>query len=83
MKVSFLNSDIFDKIDFIKNKIMKETLQKANYKYMQYLGNRQHLLFNIHNKKKELFISNKNHSSWGLIYKNTHLEFISSLAATK
>jgi|LakMenEpi03Aug12_release.lakeMendotaPanAssembly.Ray.scaffolds.fasta_scaffold3810350_2 hypothetical protein len=64
-------------------KIMKETVKQANYKYLNYLGNQQHLLLNIVTNNIELFFSNKNHASWGLIYKNTHLEFVRSLAATK
>lgn len=62
---------------------MKETLEKANYRYLNYLGHKQHLLVNLETKKVELFFSNKHHSGWGLIYKNTQLEFASSLVATK
>jgi hypothetical protein len=62
---------------------MKETLEKANYRYLNYLGQKQHSLLNLDTNKVELFFSNKHHSSWGLIYKNTHLEFASSLAATR
>ncbi len=58
---------------------MKESIQQANYRYLTFLGNRQHLLLNLNSKKQEVFFSNKNHASWGLIYKNTHLEFASSL----
>ncbi|MFM7851830.1 MAG: hypothetical protein ACKO96_07885 [Flammeovirgaceae bacterium] len=60
---------------------MKETLRKSGYKYLKHLGNQQHLLLNTETNGKELFVSNKNHSSWGLIYKNTHLEFVSSIPA--
>jgi hypothetical protein len=62
---------------------MKETFKKANYKYLNYLGDRQHILLNLDTNRKELFFSNKYHSGWGLIYKNTHLEFASSLLASK
>jgi hypothetical protein len=58
---------------------MKETFRMAGYRHLKYLGHRHHLLLNIDSNKNELFFSNKNHSSWGLIYKNTHLEFVSSL----
>lgn len=58
---------------------MKETLKKAGYKYLKYLGNKEHLLLNIKTNVKEIFFSNKNNASWGLIYKNTHLEFARSL----
>ncbi|UXE65455.1 MAG: hypothetical protein KA713_13335 [Chryseotalea sp. WA131a] len=62
---------------------MKETLRTAGYMYLKYLGYHQHLLLNVDTNIKEVFISNKNHASWGLIYKNTHLEFASSLAAIR
>jgi hypothetical protein len=52
---------------------MKETLKKAGYTYIRYLGNKLHLLKLGNNY--EIFAANKNHTSWGLIYKNTHLEF--------
>jgi len=29
--------------------------------------------------KKEIFFANKNHASWGIIWKNTHLEFAHSI----
>ncbi len=54
---------------------MKETLKKANYKYLKYLGDKQHLLLDVDTNQTELFFSNKNHASWGIIFKNTHLEF--------
>jgi hypothetical protein len=57
---------------------MKETLRQAGYKYKMYLGNKKHLLLEVESEKLELFASNKGHASWGLIYKNTHLEFVSS-----
>lgn len=57
---------------------MKETLKQAGYAYVKYLGFRQHLLKN-ENGDKEIWVSNKNHASYGLIYKNTHLEFMSSV----
>lgn len=57
---------------------MKETFKKAGYIYIKNLGNGQHLLENIRGEKPyqfEVWFSNKNHASYGLIYKNTHLEF--------
>jgi hypothetical protein len=62
---------------------MKESLKNAGYNYLKYLGAKQHLLLNKDTKSKELFVSNKNHASWGLIYKNTHLEFVSSSPLSK
>lgn len=46
-----------------------------NYTYLQYLGNREHLLLNNDNNVREVFVANKNHAGWCLVYKNTHLEF--------
>lgn len=62
---------------------MKEKFKKANYKCLKYLGDRQNLLQYVETNQTELFFSNKYHTSWGLICKNTHLEFVYSLAATK
>jgi hypothetical protein len=58
---------------------MKETLKQAGYKYIKYAGCNQHILQNVDTKNSEIWASNKNHASYGLIYKNTHLEFCSSL----
>ncbi|HAC24634.1 MAG TPA: hypothetical protein DCE81_06930 [Cytophagales bacterium] len=57
---------------------MKDTFRKACYTYLKFLGGRLHLLKNSQTGKTEVFMSNKNHASWGLVYKNTHLEFVSS-----
>lgn len=57
---------------------MKETLKQAGYTYLRY-ENGVHYLLNIETGITEIFFANKNHASWGLIYKNTHLEFASSL----
>lgn len=58
---------------------MKETIKNANYSYVKYLGDKQHLLKENVSGKLEIFFANKNHSSWGLIWKNTHLEFARSV----
>jgi hypothetical protein len=57
---------------------MKETFKQAGYTYIKYLGDGEHLLRNS-DGINEVFASNKNHASWGLKYKNTHLEFCRSL----
>lgn len=60
---------------------MKETLKKAGYIYIRYLGNGQHVLEYIKGSKPyqfEVWVSNRDHASYGLIYKNTHLEFAHS-----
>lgn len=54
---------------------MKETLKQANYKYIGYIGNGLHVLEDQLTNISEVWFSNKNHASYGLIYKNTHLEF--------
>lgn len=51
-----------------------ETIKKAGYRYVKYLGDKQHLLIS-EDGGKEIWFANKNHASYGLIYKNTHLEF--------
>ncbi len=60
---------------------MKETLKQAGYQYYKYTGGitKQHLIKNLHTGRIEVFVANKNHASWGLIYKNTHLEFCGSV----
>lgn len=60
---------------------MKQTFQQANYEYIAYLENKEHLVRDISTNKLELFFANKNHASLGLIFKNTHLEFVRSIKA--
>ena len=55
--------------------MMYETLNDAGYKHVLYTGNKQHILKDKSNGNLEVWFSNKNHASYGLIYKNTHLEF--------
>lgn len=57
---------------------MKETLKQAGYKYIKHIGNQEHCLENP-DGGYELWFANKNHASYGLIFKNTHLEFARSL----
>lgn len=58
---------------------MKETLKEAGYTHVLTLGNGQHLLMDMRGDYG-VFFANKNHASWGLKYKNTHLEFAHSLS---
>lgn len=51
-----------------------QTFKEAKYKYVRFLGNNEHLVQD-EDGELEVFFCNKNHASWGLIYKNTHLEF--------
>lgn len=54
---------------------MKETLQKAGYRMIASNAQGEHLLSNSETGEFEIWFNNKNHASYGLIYKNTHLEF--------
>lgn len=54
---------------------MKETMKKAGYKYAGYIGHGEHVLLPDNGQPAEVWASNKNHASYGIIYKNTHLEF--------
>ena len=56
---------------------MKQTFKQAGYQYL-YPQNGGHVLL-YEDGGKELWFANKNHPSFGLIYKNTHLEFACSI----
>ena len=59
---------------------MKETLRQAGYTYIMYdREHGHHILAHGASFSLEVWIANKNHASWGLKYKNTHLEFVRSL----
>lgn len=57
---------------------MKETLKQAGYTYVRFSERLQAHILKDGDGKLELWVANKNHASYGLIYKNTHLEFVSS-----
>lgn len=57
---------------------MKETLKAAGYTYAGYNGNGEHVLRDA-DGKREIWFANKNHASYGLKWRNTHLEFARSL----
>ena len=57
---------------------MKETFKQAGYKYGYMISPGVHCVIDPCGLK-EVFYTNKNHASWGLIYKNTHLEFLCRL----
>lgn len=58
---------------------MYEKIKEAGYIYLKFDKERgQHLLFDKDTKHVEFFSANKNFAGWGLIYKNTHLEFCES-----
>jgi hypothetical protein len=53
----------------------KVNFKEADIKYVKYLGFGEHLLHDVATNSDEIWFSNKNHASFGLTYKNTHLEF--------
>ena len=58
----------------------KQTPKEAGYKYVGRFDNKEYVFLNIHTGVKEIFFCNKNHASWGLKWRNTHLEFAYSMA---
>lgn len=54
----------------------RETLKQAGYEHVKSLGHGEHVLRETETGKMELWAANKHHASYGLIYKNTHLEFV-------
>lgn len=56
---------------------MKQTIKDAGYTYVRYSESLGVHILKDESGKLELWGANKNHASYGLIYKNTHLEFIS------
>lgn len=58
----------------------RETLKQAKVEYVRFEPEtRTHILRDIPSGKMERWFANKNHASYGLIYKNTHLEFAASV----
>lgn len=57
---------------------MKETLKQGGYAYQFAIGNGEHVLLNLATGQYEVWFCNKDHASYGLIFKNTHLEFAHS-----
>tara|TARA_R110000868_G_scaffold16566_4_gene73982 strand:- start:451 stop:651 length:201 start_codon:yes stop_codon:yes gene_type:complete len=57
---------------------MKQTLEQAGYTFIKKTNDGEYLLLNEDNEV-EVFGKNKNHAGWGLIFRNTHLEFTHSL----
>ena len=55
-----------------------ETLKEAGYTHVCMSGPGNHILKN-EDGKLELWVANKFSASASLIYKNTHLEFVSSV----
>lgn len=57
---------------------LRETLKEAGYVYVGFDKAGFHILKASSPTRLEKWIANKNHASYGLIWKNTHLEFVSS-----
>jgi hypothetical protein len=57
---------------------MKMTFAQAGYSYVKMLSKGTHVLRDNETKKLEVWFCNKNHASYGLIWRNTHLEFARS-----
>lgn len=57
---------------------MKQTLKEAGYDYVRFQDG-FHILREVETGKLEMWVAHKDHASYGLVYKNTHLEFCSSV----
>jgi hypothetical protein len=57
---------------------LRHTLKQAGYVSIKSLGDREFLLIDD-DGNQEIWFANKNHASYGIIYKNTHLEFARSI----
>lgn len=55
----------------------RETLKQAGYEHVRFDPQQGgHVLRDKDTGRLELWVANKGHASYGLIYKNTHLEFV-------
>jgi hypothetical protein len=61
----------------------KQTLKEAGYTHLETKGDGMHILLDNNTNVKEVFVANKNFSGWGIIYKNTHLEFMATYYENK
>ena len=57
---------------------IRETLKQAGYISIKSIGEGEFVLTD-ESGKQEIWFANKNHASYGIIYKNTHLEFARSV----
>lgn len=55
----------------------------SNYQFIRYMGDGLALFKEGLDGKAELFVTNKNHASWGLFYNGTHWEFCRTSEPTK
>jgi hypothetical protein len=59
----------------------KQTPKEAGLKYETFCPEFGFHVFSDETGKREAWAANKNHASYGLKWRNTHLEFITSLPA--
>lgn len=58
----------------------REVMRAAGYEYVRFdPANGGHVLRDVDTGNLELWVANKNHASYGIIFKNTHLEFVRSV----
>lgn len=54
----------------------RETMKQAGYIHHAYRPGEGHVLRDASTGNLELWVANKGHASYGIIYKNTDLEFV-------
>lgn len=57
-----------------------ETMKQAQCISIEKISAREYIL-TFENGRRELWYANKNHASYGIKYKNTHLEFAATLSS--
>lgn len=57
-----------------------DTMAEAGYTYVRYDQSAQAHILRNEDGMAEIWVANKNHAGYGIIYKNTHLEFVTSEA---
>lgn len=59
---------------------VRETMKQAGYEYVSYEPRAAaHILKDTATGNLEVWVANKNHASYAIIFKNTHLEFVRSV----
>ena len=58
---------------------LTETLKQANYEYVMLINEGEHILYNRDDNAYELWATNKNYGGYTLKWRNTNLEFCSSI----
>ena len=55
---------------------LRETLQEADYREVQSLGDGEHLLEDTETGKQEIWANHLHHAGYALVYRNTELEYV-------